>query len=125
MANKALRFCLHPGCNALTTDRYCSAHQSDENEQRALSDKKRGNANQRGYTYRWSKYSKWFLSQPGNQICKLHLEGCTIVAECVDHIIAVTGPDDPNFFKRENHQSSCLRCNTKKGKKTIKGNYEM
>jgi 5-methylcytosine-specific restriction enzyme A len=124
MANKALRFCLHPGCNALTTDRYCSAHQSDENEQRALSDKKRGNANQRGYTYRWSKYSKWFLSQPGNQICKLHIdEGCTLVADCVDHIDPPNGRDDPKFWQPGNFQAACTHCNVIKGHRKMVGTY--
>ena len=104
MPSKPLRFCAHPGCNALVPGRYCDAHLSDEIKQRAAYDKKRDNANQRGYTYRWSKYSKWFLSQPGNQICKLHLDdGCTIVADCEDHIEPVRGRDDPNFFRRENH----------------------
>ena len=124
MASKTLRFCLHPGCRTLTDKKYCEAHAGEDVARRAEQDKRRGNANQRGYTYRWSKYSKWFLSQPGNQICKLHIdEGCTLVADCVDHIQPVCGRDDPNFFRRENHQASCIHCNSVKGHKFLRGEY--
>jgi 5-methylcytosine-specific restriction enzyme A len=124
MASRALRFCLHPGCGVLTDKKYCDAHAGEDDAKRAEQDKRRGNANQRGYTYRWSKYSKWFLSQPGNQICKLHIdEGCTLVADCVDHIQPVCGRDDPNFFRRENHQASCTHCNSVKGHKFLRGEY--
>jgi 5-methylcytosine-specific restriction protein A len=85
-------------------------------------DRQRGTANQRGYTYRWGKYSKWFLQQPGNEICKLRIDGrCKMVAECVDHIVPPVGPNDPLFWDPNNHQASCLVCNSIKGQRTLKG----
>jgi 5-methylcytosine-specific restriction protein A len=54
-------------------------------------------------------------------MCKLELPGCKVFSQCVDHIQAVTGPSDPLFWVKSNHQAACLRCNTVKGKKTIVG----
>lgn len=125
MPSKPKRFCAHAGCKNLTTGKYCDLHQIDADQAYKMRDRSRGTASQRGYTYRWSKYSKRFLSMPENQICKLHLPGCTLLAECVDHIEAVTGPYDPNFWNPKNHQSSCTHCNVIKGKRTIKGTFEL
>jgi len=125
MPSKPKRFCAHSGCKNLTTSKYCDLHQIDADQAYKMRDRSRGTASQRGYTYRWSKCSKHFLSMPENQICKLHLPGCTLLAECVDHIIPVNGPYDPNFWKPDNWQSSCLSCNTIKGKRTIKGTFEL
>lgn len=127
MPTKALHFCAHHGCNELTTKQYCARHEqehADDYKQRRY-DTKRGSAQERGYDSRWAKYSKWFLKQPGNQICKLHLPGCKVIANCVDHIQAVTGKDDPKFWDTSNHQAACLHCNTVKGKKKIKGDFEL
>lgn len=125
MPSKAKRFCAHAGCSNLTTGKYCEVHQSDADQAYKDRDRRRGTAQERGYTYRWAKYSKQYLSHPDHQICKLHLPGCTLLAECVDHIVPVNGPDDPNFWLESNHQSSCLHCNTIKGKRTIVGTYEL
>lgn len=115
------RLCLHPGCTELVQagDGYCPEHaraRARELESR------RGTANQRGYTYRWRKYSKWYLQQPGNQVCKLRLDQrCKMMAECVDHIVPPSGPDDPFFWDENNHQAACLICNSIKGRQTLKG----
>lgn len=119
MPNKPKRICNHPGCNQLTAERFCESHKKQVQEKR---DKERGTAHERGYTYRWSKYSKWFLRQPSNQICKLRLDGgCALVSQCVDHINPPDGPDDPLFWDTDNHQASCIHCNSVKGDKYIKG----
>jgi 5-methylcytosine-specific restriction endonuclease McrA len=39
------------------------------------------------------------------------------LATMVDHIIAVTGPKDPNFFRGDNLQSLCHPCHNRKGNK--------
>jgi 5-methylcytosine-specific restriction endonuclease McrA len=31
-----------------------------------------------------------------------------------DHIVPVTGPDDPRFYDESNHQSLCNRCHNRK-----------
>ena len=119
MPLKPMRACLYPGCKELTREGYCSTHAKDK---RREGDRLRGTAQQRGYTYRWQKYSVWFLKQPDNQICKLRFDArCKLRAECVDHIVPPSGPDDPLFWDPTNHQASCLICNSIKGQRTIRG----
>jgi 5-methylcytosine-specific restriction enzyme A len=118
---KAKRPCNAPGCSELVPsgERYCQQHKRQE--QRRY-DERRGTAHERGYTYRWSKYSKWFLRQHGNQICKLRIDGrCTLAAGCVDHTVPPKGPSDPLFWDPDNHQASCVVCNSIKGKREIAG----
>ncbi len=117
MPTKPLKPCNHPGCPNLTNERFCQVHAQAE---RKRYDQERGSANERGYTSRWRKYSKWFLSQPDNIFCKLQLPGCTNIAECVDHIDPV-GPQDPRFWDSGNHQAACIHCNSVKGHKRMAG----
>ena len=112
MPSKAKRICNHPGCRELVDGRYCEKHKKQDQRVR---DERRGSAHERGYTYRWSKYSKLFLSNPENVFCKLQLPGCTNLSECVDHIDPPDGPDDPRFWDPNNHQGACIHCNSKKG----------
>ena len=123
-----LKFCKHTGCRNLVKSGYCELHQQDaiEEEERKKHRKdghRRGSSTERGYGTRWRKYSKWFLAQEGNQFCKLHLDGCTIYAECVDHIVPPTSANDPLFWDRNNHQPACIHCNSVKGDKSIRGTY--
>jgi len=121
MPSKSLHFCNHQGCNRLTVDRFCPEHAILHDR---VDDKRRGTSRERGYSYKWDKYSKAFLSRPENAFCKLHLPGCTLVADCVDHIKPHNGPSDPLFWEPTNHQAVCLHCNSVKGNKTIIGEYE-
>ena len=125
MPKRALHFCNHPGCPSLTTDRYCPEHTADKLEARREQDKRRGSASSRGYDWRWQKYSTAFLRRPGNQICRLHIdEGCTLLADCVDHIDPPNGPSDPRFWDKANHQPACIHCNSVKGHRNIVGEYD-
>lgn len=117
MAQRALRPCKKIGCNKLVSSGYCNEHKHLEKQR----DRDRGTAFERGYNYRWRQYSKWFLKQPGNQLCKLKLDdGCKYIAECVDHIVPHNG-NQQLFWDRNNHQSSCIHCNSVKGNRTVKG----
>lgn len=81
--------------------------------------KTRGNANERGYTYRWQKASKAYLKQ--NPVCVLHLAKGEVVAWTicketgkrdglvVDHIIPHRG-DMAVFWDRSNWQTLCKPC---------------
>ena len=116
------------GCSVLTAGRYCEAHApiyaEEKERKRKERDKRRGGSRQRGYTTKWSKFSKWFLSQPEHQFCCLHLDsGCAIVAQCVDHIKPPTGANDPLFWQRGNHQPACLHCNSVKGHRELRGSF--
>ena len=129
MPNRTMHFCRHAGCDELTEHNYCPEHEHEHEERRREQfdryDKQRGSSAERGYDARWQKYSKWFLKQPQNQICKLHLPGCTLIAKCVDHIDPPSGPDDPKFWDKNNHQPACIRCNSVKGHTKIVGRYDM
>lgn len=122
MPTRSLHFCNHPGCSELVTDTYCTEHAVMHVKQQ---DKARGTAHERGYGYRWQQYSKAFLRKPENQICKLHLPGCTILAQCVDHIDPPDGPKDPRFWAHSNHQPACIHCNSVKGHRKLKGEFEL
>ena len=76
-----------------------------------------------GYTYKWSKYSSQYRRE--NPECVL----CGHEADCVDHIVPVTGPEDTLFWVEDNHQSLCTSCHSKKtatesnGKQIGRDNY--
>lgn len=132
MANKSAHFCAWSGCNNICTDKYCNEHRGIGTEQERARikahferyDKKRGTATHRGYNSRWARYSKWFLSQPENKLCVLRLdEKCAVVAQCVDHIDPPDNAQDPRFWDFKNHQPACLRCNSLKGHRKMKGEY--
>ena len=59
---------------------------------------------------------KNFIFKRDDYECKLNLDGCTKIAEHIDHIIPVSkgGLNTP-----ENLQASCSNCNLKKGSKVI------
>jgi 5-methylcytosine-specific restriction protein A len=73
-------------------------------------EKQRGTASQRGYGGNWQAYRKLFLAN--NPLC----------VECdrpepatdVDHIVPVSGSDDPLFWDSENHQALCHSCHSRK-----------
>lgn len=113
----ALQYCKHAGCHKLTKNRYCSAHehlgQRDVKQARAEYDATRPNSNERGYSFRWHKYAQHYLrSHPLCVMCDAM--GRTQVSQCVDHRVPVSGPHDPLFWKRDNHQALCLSCHSAK-----------
>jgi 5-methylcytosine-specific restriction enzyme A len=83
---------------------------------RQVYDRQRGSSTARGYGSAWQRYREWFLSQPENVFCKC---GCGGLSEQVDHIVPVSGPDDPLFWERTNHQGLTADCHKRK---TIKDN---
>jgi 5-methylcytosine-specific restriction protein A len=105
------------GCKIKVLDRpgWCV---TCEAKQQRIADKDRGSAHQRGYTSRWREYSKWYLSQADNQLCKIKLPGCSIIADCVDHVKPVD-KDDPRFWIESNHQAACRHCNSVKGRREL------
>lgn len=78
----------------------------------------RPNSTRRGYGYKWQKYARGFLSR--NPFCvACESLGRDTAAECVDHIMPVTGPADPVFWTPKNHQPLCWKCH---GRKTVSDN---
>lgn len=69
----------------------------------------RPSAGARGYGWKWQQYAKAFLAAfPWCVRCLA--ARLTVRAVAVDHIERVTGPDDPKFWVRSNHQSLCRTC---------------
>ena len=110
MALKPLRPCRHTGCHELTRDGYCEKHRR-EKQQRY--DRQRGSSTKRGYGGRWQRYRKRFLAE--NPLCVKCRENNGIEPSTdVDHIVAVSGPDDPLFWDPDNHQALCHSCHSAK-----------
>jgi 5-methylcytosine-specific restriction protein A len=128
MPERALRPCRHPGCCELTRSKsgYCAAHEGEyQLRQKAAArryEKSRGGSTKQGYTYRWQQYSKRYIR--AHPLCVLHLDGCTELTECVDHIDPPDGPGDPSFWDPRNHQPGCIHCNSVKGHRCMRGTYD-
>ena len=105
MPRKPKKPCGHPGCPALTENRYCDEHVK-------LYANERGSAAERGYDNRWRKARLRFLKvHPFCVICKA--EGKLVKATVVDHIIPHRG-DELLFWDESNWQPLCKRCHDRK-----------
>ena len=114
------RPCTSPGCRELVDKGRCPAHQVKAEAQRIVQsqryDKARGSAASRGYDSRWATYSKAY--RKANPLCVDCLaRGILTSVERgghVDHIKAVSGPDDELFWEPSNHASRCQPCHSSK-----------
>ncbi|MEW5952645.1 MAG: HNH endonuclease [Bacillota bacterium] len=111
MPNKPARPCRHPYCRALVTDdAYCPAHKKQNTKHY---DKQRGTAAQRGYGGRWQRYRLQYLKE--HPLCVICFKANKLTpSRHVDHIIAVSGPNDPLFWDGDNHQALCANCHSRK-----------
>ena len=90
--------------------RFCEEHRK---AQQRKQDSARPTAAQRGYGSRWSRYRAIYLrDSPLCVECKK--SGRIEPATVVDHIEPADGPDDPKFWDKENHQSLCASCHSRK-----------
>ncbi|MGE3932371.1 MAG: HNH endonuclease [Rhodospirillaceae bacterium] len=81
--------CRHPGCAALTHDRFCADHAAAAAQR---FDQARGSAHRRGYGRRWRALRETILAR--DIVCRW--PGCTAPATEVDHIVPKpAGTDDP------------------------------
>ena len=110
MPYRPKRPCRYPGCPHLTDDKsgYCQQH---EKQSRRQYDKDRGTSTARGYGIRWRRYRRLYLAEhPLCILCAKKTPPAVKAATVVDHIIPVTGPDDPLFWDPDNHQPACAEC---------------
>lgn len=119
MPARLRRPCAHIGCPNLVVPpaRYCEVHKAEARAYENAYDAQRGTANERGYSARWAKYRKWYLSQPEHALCVRCLAEDPprlSPATQVDHIKPVSGPDDPLFWEPSNHQPLCETCHSRK-----------
>lgn len=92
------RFCSRSGCPkyAISGGLVCETH--------SYRNKKRGNANSRGYGAQWRKTRKAFLEK--HPFC-----ACGALATLVDHIIALR---KGGTHEESNLQPMCSRCHNRK-----------
>lgn len=112
MPLKPSRPCKYPGCPALTDNKsgYCPQHLK---EIRQRYDSQRNGSTARGYDWQWQKYRKAYLAE--HPLCvECEKLGWVKAATTVDHIIPVSGPDDPLFWAPNNHQSLCTEHHNRK-----------
>jgi 5-methylcytosine-specific restriction protein A len=101
--------CREAGCAALVVGGgRCPDHAK---ERRRAHDRARGSAAKRGYGYRWQKARAAFLA--AHPLCASHeAAGRVEPANEVHHLIAATGPDDPQFWDPDNWQALCHDCHS-------------
>lgn len=109
MPLRAKHVCNHPGCHKLTRVRYCDDHDDDSRKY----DQERGSAAARGYGARWQKRRTSYLAE--YPLCVQCLAaGRTTASVQVDHIVPISGADDPKFWDESNWQALCTPCHRAK-----------
>lgn len=114
MTMRPLRPCIYPGCRAYASAGgcYCDAHQARMNEQRAARNKMRPTSTQMGYNSRWAQARKAFIT--AHPLCAECLKkGKYTPATDVDHIVPHKG-NKILFWNRNNWQSLCHSCHSRK-----------
>ena len=112
MANKALKFCAHAGCNELTTEKYCEKHKVEheqiERDKNTRYEKSRGSASSQGYDRNWRRVRLSYLKR--NPLCEVcESKGIITPAILVHHIKPVK--DYPELrLDKKNLMSLCNRC---------------
>ena len=119
-----LRQCSHPGgCPELVESGRCPAHSRQADRARAV--KGAPKENWRWGSWRWRKFSERFRHQypfcgmrppeaPATADSQCQRKGVVTPAKDVDHIIQVTGLDDPLCFAASNLQALCKACHSGK-----------
>lgn len=101
--------CRHLGCQQSTAAHgYCSRHLNEYRHQKALQDRQRPNAQERGYGAIWRRYRRRFLME--HPLCAMHLMlGELVPSTVVDHI--TPHKNNPElFWQEQNHQALCKHC---------------
>jgi 5-methylcytosine-specific restriction protein A len=101
-------------CFKVLVDRgYCSGCQSQSAT--AINERERGSSSARGYGGAWPRARRNYLALHAICVDPYKRHPLVIVpATDVDHIQAVTGPDDPLFWVVDNWQALCHMCHAYK-----------
>ena len=114
-------FCLRPKCGAVVERGYCPDHTPVD--RRRIRDERQGNANTRGYTYRWYRRATLFRQRfplcgqraggraPVLSVC--YEEHRVTIADVVDHVVPHKGNREL-FWSEDNWQSLCAACHARK-----------
>jgi 5-methylcytosine-specific restriction endonuclease McrA len=110
-------------CPELVERGCCPAHRKDTARAQNLA--RGATVAQLGYGSRWTAYSRRFRER--YPLCGMRPDGtpetrdslCTLggrvsASQMTDHIVPVSGPKDPLFWDRRNHQALCNACHAVK-----------
>lgn len=101
------RVCAEPGCATLVRKGRCDVHEPH------VPTPTKQERDRKPYPWRWRKYSQAYRkTHPYCRPCEQ--AGRVTLSYAVDHIIPVSGPDDPRFWEPENHQPICHSCHSTK-----------
>jgi len=104
MPTRAKRVCNYPGCNALTTNSYCSKHR--RKDIREISSNV-------VYNKEWKRLRNAYIHK--HPLCaECYKHGIITAAVHVDHIVPFHGLDDPLRLAWNNLQSLCKACHNRK-----------
>jgi 5-methylcytosine-specific restriction protein A len=133
MPGTLLRSCTTPGCPHLSRGGRCDHCRRRQAER---FDARRGSAAARGYDARWTAFSARLrrgysdahgrtvavrlcgdrplpgLPPTGDSVCRQR--GWIVKTAVVDHIVPVSGPNDPRFYDVTNMQGLCHTCHNAK-----------
>jgi 5-methylcytosine-specific restriction enzyme A len=117
MPSAPLKACQGAGCRELCHTSYCEKCAGKRAVIKRIAvvryDAERGTATFRGYTAKWSAFSK--IYRRNNPLCVMCLKDNKLTPVfCVDHITPISGPDDPEFYDESNLQALCLSCHSRK-----------
>lgn len=102
------------GCFAVMVERgYCDRCRPAS--ARAMTERDRGTSAERGYGAAWARARRAYLAQ--HVACMDTYKRHPLVmmpATDVDHVRAVSGPEDPLFWDRSNWQALCHACHAYK-----------
>jgi 5-methylcytosine-specific restriction protein A len=114
------RTCATHACPVLVANGHCAAHRAHRDVRPRESSHKRGyNTLWRAFRADWLREFPFCGDRPGAPTVwsQCHALGYTHLATDVDHIVRISGPDDPRFYDRANLQSLCHACHSAKTKR--------
>jgi len=109
MPSKSLKFCSHPSCNELTTERYCDIHREQheliEKEKNTRYEKARSKESAQIYDRTWQKVRLAYLKR--NPLCEECLKQDRVTpAVLVHHIVPIK--QGGNRLNEDNLMSLCF-----------------
>lgn len=132
MPNRPMSVCLEPRCPTLVRGGgRCDKHKKAHN--RAY-EERRGSSTQRGYGAPWRRFSEYLRAlhplcgdrpavAPATSDSRCVAEGRTTAGAHADHILPVSGPNDPRFFDESNIQILCHNCHQRKRRREQGGQH--
>ena len=127
-----LQGCQRPGgCPEIQAGRFCDKHKPATAPALRWG-RARGTRASDGYGSRWTGFSRRFRERypicgmrppeapPTNDSLCVR-DGRVSASQMTDHVVPVSGPKDPLFYARGNHQALCHHCHAVKRQRESRG----